>query len=386
MRPWIEGFFLFLFSFFLFTFALFSIFEGFPSLAEKLRLESIHYYRLKERYVPDPVLIFRRKPNYHYQGFFVGDHYGLFSDRKTKHIPYEARFDENGLRNASGHNAPHIGLIGDSFLEFGMDEADTLAKRLEKLTGLSVKNYGMEWYGPFQYLESFKRYVLPDRPQTVFILFFEGNDLRDMTHYLNWRAGGDYYHFNLTRKNLLERYLITLKDTGLYFLKLFLRSVDPRRVHILLPEGSEFNTILSYSVDLRPAEQIESSAEGRALKGILQEFKASAEKNGIDLVVVYIPTTAHIYAPYASSKSHVEWLSLQPEWIQNKSNQEACVRKMVEDSGMDWLSLTPAFEKAAASGSLLYYPTDTHWNEEGRKITASLLADHLLLRQRSAPS
>ena len=41
------------------------------------------------------------------------------------------------------------------------------------------------------------------------------------------------------------------------------------------------------------------------------------------------------------------------------------------------ISLRPAFEQAARQGKLVYYPLDMHWNEEGRKIAASVTAEAL---------
>src|SRR3989338_5736460 len=96
------------------TLAIFTLFEWFPSIPAKLPLQNIHYYALKERHLPDDLLVFTRKPFYRYEGFFVGVHYGLFSDKNAPRIPYRARFDENGFRNAPHAPAPDVILLGDS--------------------------------------------------------------------------------------------------------------------------------------------------------------------------------------------------------------------------------------------------------------------------------
>jgi PAS domain S-box-containing protein len=45
--------------------------------------------------------------------------------------------------------------------------------------------------------------------------------------------------------------------------------------------------------------------------------------------------------------------------------------------GVELISLYPAFKQAAQQGKLLYYPLDSHWNEEGRALAANVTAEAL---------
>ena len=355
------------------TLAIFTLFEWFPSIPAKLHLQNIHYYALKERYLPDDRLVFTRKPFYRYEGYFVGDHYGLFSDKNAPRIPYRARFDENGFRNAPHAPAPDVILLGDSFLEFGLNETDTLAGRLAAKTGLSTANYGMEWYGPAQYVTAFKRFAADRGAKTAVLCFFEGNDLRDLGQYLNWKRGGDYYHFNLTRKNFFQRYLITLKDSLAFVAKLFLRGLDPRKVQVKLG-AAEFTTVFSYPTDTRPAAVIRQSPEALELSKNLQEFSGLCRSRGIRPIVLFIPTKSHIYAAYTTDQSHPEWLKQKPLWLEAENRVEEIVHTLTTEAGAEWLSLSGSFAEAAARRKNLYYPTDTHWNSAGRQIAADVLS------------
>ncbi len=386
IRRWPEKILLLAASFFFATFFLFSLFEVFPEIPNRLPLQRIRYYALKERYLNDPELVFRRKPLYHYEGSFIGDHYGLFSDKNAGRIPYRARFDEDGFRNAPGAPAPEAALIGDSFIEFGTNEEDTLAGRLSQATGIRTGTYGMEWYGPFQYLGVFKRTLIPKKPRLVFFCFFEGNDLRDIHQFMNWQTGGSYYHFNLTSKNFFERYLITLKDVVSLTAKLFLRGFDPRRVQVKLRTKS-FETVFSYPADLRPVEEITSSAEAQALDKIFAEFKIRADQNGIAPAVLFIPDKAHIYGDYVTRRSQTAWLAdHRDEWLKNKNNLESAVQQSAAKAGLPWVSLTRPFEEAAAGDKIIFYPTDTHWNSEGRALAADFIRQSAVWQENAARS
>ena len=174
---------------------LFSLFEIFPKLPAQLHLTVIHYYALKDRYVSDPQLILRMKPFYSYRGFFPGDIAGLMTKSSYKPLPYEARYDQNGFRNAHPDRKTDIVVLGDSYMEVGLTNDDTFAAHLEKASRLSTANYGMGWYGPVQYLEVLKRYAVKNQPRFALLSFFEGNDLKDTRDYINREKNGGLTSF-----------------------------------------------------------------------------------------------------------------------------------------------------------------------------------------------
>ena len=61
----------------------------------------------------------------------------------------------------------------------------------ERLGGLTVVNLGKSGYGPFQYLEVFRRFGINKRPKYALFGFYEGNDISDITSYLNWKSNED---------------------------------------------------------------------------------------------------------------------------------------------------------------------------------------------------
>jgi hypothetical protein len=213
----------------------------------------------------------------------------------------------------------------------------------------------------------FKKYALKRSPGTALFCIFEGNDLRDIASYLNWQRGGDYYHFNLTSKNVIQRSFIALKDTGIYLAKRFSRKWDPRTAEVALP-GLSFKTIFAYKPEKRSMDELTKSPEIKKLREILSKFKEVSEENGVIPAVVFIPSPTHIFLPYATPPDKYK------EDLENMSNTGKAVEQTAKDVGIKWLDLTPAFERETKQGRLLFYTTDTHWNSDGRELAAKELS------------
>lgn len=353
---------------------LFTLFEIFPHLPARLGLTRIHYYALKERYLSDPGLIIKMKPFYSYRGFFPGDIAGFKTKSSYKPLPYEAHYDRNGFRNNHPDGFVDAVILGDSYMEVGLTNDDTFAAHLEKTTGLSVANYGMGWYGPFQYLEVLKRYGLAHKPKIAFFSFFEGNDLKDTRDYMDRQKTGSYHEFSRYSGNFLQRFFLCLRDTVRYAGKFLVRRWDPRRAEIKLKNGI-FYTVFVYPVDTRPAEELAKTPEIQKIKELFLQFRETCEENKIRPVILYIPSKAHVYI----SQSSMPGMSRQSVELQikQKDEMEKAIRTAAEDAGVEWLSFTELFEKTANEGFFVYYETDTHWNTSGQKLAAELVKSYL---------
>ena len=368
--------FAFLFSLFWVTFLLFSLCEFFPSLPRLLKLDGLPYYALNERYVPDKDLIFRIQPGSRFSGTFVGDHHGFFSSGAAERLPYRAEFDDEGFRNVGKPDHAEIVVLGDSYIQFGLEEKDTFAARLERATGAVTANYGMEWYGPPQYLSVFKKDALRRKPRIALFCFFEGNDLRDIREYLRWKKGGSYYHFHARSRKFFARYFLMMRSTLFFTAKMILRNWDPRQVEVRLT-GSRFETIFVYPMDSRSPEELIHSPEGEALKNILAEFKAMSAAKGITPVLVFIPSSTHIFLPHATPWIYRAINRNFEKQMRSRPHVETMVGTLARELGIPGIDLTPSFEEATKAGRVLYYVSDTHWNSEGRELAAKIVASAL---------
>jgi len=384
-------------SFLASSFVIFALLELLPpSSIRQLGLSSIRYYALRERYLPDDGLVFRTRAFYRiehseYRGDLYSSSYGI----QVPPIPYRALYDRNGFRTANATRFVQVVVLGDSYMEFGVDEADTFSERFSRLSQLSTINFGHGGYGPFHYLAVLKRYGIQHKPKFALVAFFEGNDMTDVGQYLRWREGRSYYDYDmllrdLQPRNLLRRYMRASGDA--------MRNLGSRIAHladghgeigartgqnihpelVILNVGREnIKTVFHYRLDTRGAKDLLQDAAWGELKNILTQLRQIALDSNIVPIVIFIPTKTHVYAEYSTMDSGEHWLKIRAAQIAAKGNTEAALFQLCRDVDVRFISLTPVFERAAREGKFLYYPLDTHWNSEAREIAASLIARDL---------
>ena len=396
------------FSFMVTSFIVFCFFELAPSLIKPLGLDAIPYYAYKLYILDDDVLIYREKPFNHvtYENY-RSEHYSALYGIEVPPVYFEWTTDKNGFRNGHTREYSDIIAIGDSYLEWGNTEADTFVKRLEnKLSGLTATNLGKSGYGPPQYLEVLNRYGVKYRPKYALMAFFEGNDVLDTKAYFRWKKGQTEKRPDLHRMGQLsffQRYWLALatqatfmRDSISYWINLVVNKIAQRQGYahqthpdlavLNLGDGATHKIKFVEKLDTRSPKEMLASEEWRQLKTVLTDVREVCEKNGISLIVMYIPAAANIYAQYSTRQSGENWLQIREQQIQAKTNTEEAMRQVVQELNIELISLSPVLEAAAQQGKLLYYPLDPHWNAEGTEIAASYVAETLKSRYLSASS
>jgi len=385
---------------------LFILLEFFPSFVNLLHLDVIDYYAYRQNYIADNELAYREKPLVStYLPNFRGSRYSPVY--KIDVIPKTIEWvtNENGFRNSYVLKSADVLVIGDSFTEYGDNEADTFGKRLERnLSGLTVANLGKAGYGPFQYLEVFKRYGVNKNPKIALFCFFEGNDIDDIEEYLAWQKGdskGAYGKpYTALTANLSERYVMTLMGTIRYIKKQInllvglsvseiweIRGYIHPDVAVLNVGNKNYKMLLDFKIKkAQSTDELLKTNGLRQLREILRDFKAISEQYSINPIILYIPTQAHIYAEYSTPQSGSRWKKLRPERIHVKKNVENAIVKLSQELNLELINLSPAFEQAAKDGKVLYYALDSHWNKEGREVAASFVAEKLIEKFRSPSS
>jgi PAS domain S-box-containing protein len=396
-----------IFSFFLTSFLVFCLFESAPSLIKPFGLDAVGYYAYKVNYLDDDVLIYREKPfnNVIYENYRSNNRSALYGV-EVPPVHFEWITDKNGFRNGRAREYSDIIAIGDSYLEWGNTEADTFVKRLEnKLPGFTAANLGKSGYGPAQYLEVLKRYGVNYRPKYALMAFFEGNDIQDTKAYFRWRKGQTEdllaFPYRMAQLSFTQRYILALnseatfiKDTFSYWAKFVLNrmaqhqgyayDIHPDLALINLGDGKTHKVQFVEHLDTRAPKEMLASDEWRQLKTVMADVQEACEKNGITLIVMYIPAAAHVYAQYSTTQSGENWLRIRDQQIQARTNTEEAMSLMAKELDLDLISLTPTLEEAASRGKMLYYPLDPHWNPEGTELAASYVADVLKSRYISA--
>ena len=359
---------------------IFAVLESFPSLIRYTKLDYAHYYALKSRFIPDDDLVFRNRPLSSMSGSLVGDEFRQSYHVSVVPVPYTARFDEYGFRNRAWPAAGwDVVVLGDSYVEFGVDEDDTFTSRFAVLSGLTVRNLGTGSYGPFHYLTVLKRYGLSPKPKYILFCFTENNDIADIADYLLWKTNGrGYGTYDLSGKTFLQRYVMALKDVVYAPLTWLVADERPANDLVSLHIGdSSIKAVFTYKNDERTPAELLQLNEWRILRELMLEFKNIATENRIVPMILFFPTKAHIYAEYSTSESSTHWLTIRERQIAAKANVEMALRTLCRDLGIELISFSSAFERAASHGKMLYYPFDSHWNAEGRQVAATVLAARL---------
>jgi len=378
------------------TLVFFTIFELFPSLAQSLRLGGvIPYYAYKLIYIADDQLAYREKPWRH---DFVANYSVWGEEARVNGIQEPARSlewitDEDGFRNSPPKPSADVVVLGDSFIEYGDNTADTFPSRLERhLPGWSVADLGKSGYGPFQYLEVLKRYGIKKMPGYALFSFYEGNDISDIRSYTEWRNGKGSYNsvYQVGSLSFLERYYVA----GRQALRLFgdavataaERSMEQLlRIHYSSPDlvviRTKPNRVYKTSfVDTFAASEGKDllvSKEWIQLRNILSEFKTVCLSHDIVPVILYIPAPVSVYAEYTTPESGDGWSSIRDQHIASRKIRLNAMTQLSQELGIQMIDLLPTYERAAKNGDMLYELFNVHWNAEGRELAARIVAGQL---------
>jgi hypothetical protein len=373
------------------TLPLFTTFELYPELLNFINLQGIRYYALKTNYLPDSSLVFvLRRTSYKLTTESNGDLYSPEYGVSITAIRSARSYTELGFRVNSSSSPYQVLVIGDSFIEVG-DDAGTLSERLREESGLSTFNLGRGWYGPYQYLELLRKYGLALKPRYALFCFFAGNDIHDIKEYERWRREGLYYFYTgQLSKDFWSRYLIALADTGSYVLKLAtnmrqelyamtnrLTGVQGREIHpglgvIRIGKMELEMKVTGWDLEGSP-EQLLASREWQTLRFILGAYQQLCCENGIQPILVYIPSKIEVYADYATADSGQEFKRKLEKHYPYRNNASEAITILSKELNLSLINLLPYFKRLTEQGELLCYPFDSHWNFYGTNAAAKLI-------------
>ena len=365
----------------------FASLEAFPGLLDHVDLWPIEYYAIKTWYVPHPTLVLtKRRTSFTEEGSFEGDLYSVEYGVDAPRIHYVRTYDENGFRVGQSRPPFDAVVIGDSYIEAGETDSDTLGEHLHALSGRSVSSLGRGFYGPYQYVELLKLFALKEKPEYVLFCFFDGNDIADIAQYQRWRETGSYYFFyDLSTKSWFQRYRAAGADTWGYlrtqFVAYWTRSRPAEGIHpslgVLRLGGRDVRVRVAYWSRRRSANQLLASDGWQALRTLVREFQRLSLEASITPVLVYIPTKAQIYAEYATAESGDEFLANRELELRFHDDSLEAATRLARMLGIRFIPLTGRFRELAAEGALLYHAFDTHWNSEGRRVAGQVIAESL---------
>ena len=283
------------------------------------------------------------------------------------------RYDADGFRNEAGLKDWEIAVAGDSFVELGVLPYEKLfTSRLAQLTGRRARNLGVSHTGPWSYLHFLKAYGRSPSLRVVVAVFYEGNDLSDLTReeaaLERWRGAG-----KRPRRDWKGRKQTSLVAALLDW-SLKLPSPFHRRVRLLPdalwpgPRGEEPVTLN----DMPPQPAIVTEKRKGWLREWLRAFGAWASDNRLIPWVVYMPAKGRVLWGKArlTPRGRERW----DDW--HAADLAGWMAVACAQAGVRFLDLTPALCKASQPGRPLLYSAmgDTHLNARGAELVARELA------------
>ena len=311
----------------------------------------------------DPALGFVRKPFVSWKG------YAPDVDRLV-----EYRTDENGFRNEPGQRQADVVFIGDSFTEAAtVAEQDTFVQRVAQATGLRVINLGRGAYGPQQELIVLKRYGLAYKPRVVVWQLFEGNDLTDAEQFAEWKKNPEQ-----TQTSLKERYF----DNSL--LSQWLTNTRLQRqagpMATLRYRGGTVRRIAvryTYEPD-QPSSRHLGMTETMAA---IEAGQHLCESNGIQLLVVFIPTMVRAMGPNISFDRVEDQTQYLPQRVPGVKDFSQTMQEHCGRVGCSFVDSVDALRQAEANGNRsLYIPNDEHLDVGAHDAMARVIAGWLQSR------
>jgi hypothetical protein len=332
-------------------------------------------------WAPMPSL-WRYAPNVSFNGTVIGD-LAARDYKERRHETFET--DSYGFRNGpeqaseAQKGITDLILLGDSFgVGVGTTQAQTWASLFEGKYGLHTYNLSMAGSGPWHELMNLK-IACPrlhcDHRTIVLWALFAGNDLQDPISDALEPSVSDSWSQHLTVSATTFRNMSPVRNVMDLLTNQSHQSKQPVIVRDLA-NGRKLIFRTRYVTAVRLSyDQVRLHPHYPKLVAVLDDMKKFSDSRHFSVVVVMIPAKEEVYSSILSGKS--EPGDNQPSGF-SQAVQELCQR-----DGLPYLDLKPFFldeanKQLARSGELLWWSDDTHWNDRGHALAASIANDKLL--------
>lgn len=316
--------------------------------------------------------------------------------------PGSGAHDDWGFRNKSVPESAGIVAIGDS-QTYGISAQaqDSWPSQLEGLSGKSIYNLSLPGYGPAEYLLLMKDKALSLKPGIIVTGFYLGNDLKD-----SFTA---VYSVPVWEELREPGITATLPDDSPVSDK-----IDSPSLTDWLSASSVLYRLVSSSVigdNLRQRRRIARGEEvvmlnneeqgistgftpDRRLKGLdienpevieglrlslefFNQMNIFAEKNGIGLLVVIIPTKESVFSSLIAESNALEAREKMERLISNERRVNEMVTKYFDERSIDYVDALPALQEGALNEQI--YPSNFggHTNKNGYRIIAETINEKL---------
>jgi hypothetical protein len=288
-----------------------------------------------------------------------------------------------------------IAAFGDSFTE-GTTVAtpwpDVLAAELD----VPVRNYGYRGYGPKEIASTAEEYAADNPRDWVLYAHFSGNDLSNSNRSLR---------DDLIDRNPLGRleWLANQASENAELAQNAPQTSPDGQYDYPMPViiGGNYYELVFLEDLLWWQVAPESGFQGtRTLEVIRESLHTITDQVSEDTckAFIFIPTKEQLYYPYIHEDVR-QWLRNigrrgvvtdagtialrdapvraddEADFIDHLGDQRDAMRQLAEDNGWLFIDLLEPFKEEVAAGRLLYHRYDSHWNQDGHHLAASVIAD-----------
>jgi hypothetical protein len=322
------------------------------------------------------------------------------------------QIDAQGFRNPEALARADIILLGDSFTEGSrVTDHRTWAYQLRDRTNRSIYNLANSGDDPQKYLAKLRNYGRPLAPKLIVLGLYEGNDFRRTRSLQDSTEGGGL-------RDRIKRYR-KFSPLRLRTRQLMINVFGPINADQPLaggdvlawlpypvsgPQGTAYYAIAPKNIALlsHNAPTFERSAGWRNARSAIDGIASIAKDLGASLVLVYMPSKAHVTLPLAPdhldgptllaftalsrrksdpSGESIDAQSFREALEQRIPSIESVVAAYCEQRGIPFVSLSVPLRQAAARGEQPYFTYDQHWTPLGHDIAAqsigNFVSEHL---------
>ena len=251
--------------------------------------------------------------------------------------------DKYGFRNPTDRDKVDIVLLGDSLIYgHGVNQDQTVAYFLENFTSYSVENLARTPDSSFQEIYMLNKYGLNFQPKYVLYFFFS-NDLYDVANVLSKEQVMEFIETPIENITFKERAQIKRSK-----FKGFILSILSQRPYILGAYSLVKNDINQPSTKLD--EQNGSSLEWNYTKKAILQMKYASDLANAEFII--IPITHE-----------------NPSW---NPEQFSTLYDFSSQNNISFIDISPVFNMSS-----YYLQNDGHYNEDGSKAVAAIVAKYL---------
>ncbi|HLO51112.1 MAG TPA: SGNH/GDSL hydrolase family protein [Kamptonema sp.] len=320
------------------------------------------------------------------------------------------RINSDGLRDrehnkAKPKNAFRIAVLGDSFTEaihvpmertFWAKMENRLGK-CESLKGKQVEviNFGVQGYGTAQELITLREKVWDYKPDIVILAFFIGNDIINNSRQLEYDHYRPFFTYDrngklvedMSFRNLptvdRNRYAVSIVDRFPTWLVNNSRILQvAKKVELDIKKSQISDNFADLSAkSLKEPENVDWKEAWRVTEGLIVLMRDEVVQKKADFLLVNIGDPMQVQPDPLKTKEFMQQYKIQDLFYADRR-----IQALGDRTGFPVLNLAQPFQTYAEQNKVCLHGFDNslacggHWNPEGHRLAAKMIAEKLCER------